>query len=119
MLPFFFSSRRRHTRFDCDWSSDVCSSDLKYHTELRRRLDADPQIRRYFDQETTEIPEFYVKQVRRDLGPLWQWLPAGGRAPRHPPHFKTEEQQPPEQARAGCAGKRRGGPEPRPDHASQ
>src|SRR2546427_13116434 len=24
----FFSSRRRHTRFDCDWSSDVCSSDL-------------------------------------------------------------------------------------------
>src|SRR2546430_10825099 len=27
-LIFFFSSRRRHTRFDCDWSSDVCSSDL-------------------------------------------------------------------------------------------
>src|SRR2546430_11569969 len=25
---FVFSSRRRHTRFDCDWSSDVCSSDL-------------------------------------------------------------------------------------------
>src|SRR5260221_2973086 len=29
MLPiFFFSSRRRHTRSLCDWSSDVCSSDL-------------------------------------------------------------------------------------------
>src|SRR2546430_2239925 len=28
MCSFFFSSRRRHTRFDCDWSSDVCSSDL-------------------------------------------------------------------------------------------
>src|SRR5688572_32533961 len=28
LLLFFFSSRRRHTRFDCDWSSDVCSSDL-------------------------------------------------------------------------------------------
>src|SRR2546427_12010531 len=28
---FFFSSRRRHTRFDCDWSSDVCSSDLELH----------------------------------------------------------------------------------------
>src|SRR5205085_7706326 len=27
-VPFFFSSRRRHTCFDCDWSSDVCSSDL-------------------------------------------------------------------------------------------
>src|SRR5260370_41637411 len=27
-MSFFFSSRRRHTRFKCDWSSDVCSSDL-------------------------------------------------------------------------------------------
>src|SRR2546427_11733360 len=27
-MGFFFSSRRRHTIFDCDWSSDVCSSDL-------------------------------------------------------------------------------------------
>src|SRR5260370_42311169 len=27
-MRFFFSSRRRHTRFKCDWSSDVCSSDL-------------------------------------------------------------------------------------------
>src|SRR5690606_39801537 len=28
LFPFFFSSRRRHTRFSRDWSSDVCSSDL-------------------------------------------------------------------------------------------
>src|SRR5215475_14649406 len=28
---FFFSSRRRHTRFSRDWSSDVCSSDLRLH----------------------------------------------------------------------------------------
>src|SRR2546430_9255264 len=28
-ILFFFSSRRRHTRFDCDWSSDVCSSDVE------------------------------------------------------------------------------------------
>src|SRR3989475_4307568 len=34
---FFFSSRRRHTRFDCDWSSDVCSSDL-YADEFIERL---------------------------------------------------------------------------------
>src|SRR5690606_41088601 len=38
---FFFSSRRRHTRFSRDWSSDVCSSDLgdivlvKAHWDLR------------------------------------------------------------------------------------
>src|SRR6266511_4986360 len=29
MFFFFFSSRRRHTRFSRDWSSDVCSSDLR------------------------------------------------------------------------------------------
>src|SRR5690606_41031521 len=28
LCVFFFSSRRRHTRFSRDWSSDVCSSDL-------------------------------------------------------------------------------------------
>src|SRR5260370_1692850 len=30
LFIFFFSSRRRHTRFKCDWSSDVCSSDLSF-----------------------------------------------------------------------------------------
>src|SRR5690606_40315382 len=34
-LPlFFFSSRRRHTRFSRDWSSDVCSSDLELQGQL-------------------------------------------------------------------------------------
>src|SRR2546430_1985923 len=37
MCFFFFSSRRRHTRFDCDWSSDVCSSDL-HRLKLKHRL---------------------------------------------------------------------------------
>src|SRR5689334_23683365 len=32
---FFFSSRRRHTRWNCDWSSDVCSSDLAGPQEQR------------------------------------------------------------------------------------
>src|SRR5256885_7941433 len=30
---FFFSSRRRHTRLQGDWSSDVCSSDLRTRTQ--------------------------------------------------------------------------------------
>src|SRR3989440_11220325 len=36
---FFFSSRRRHTRSDRDWSSDVCSSDLRYLVGLGGRID--------------------------------------------------------------------------------
>src|SRR5689334_24034416 len=39
---FFFSSRRRHTRWNCDWSSDVCSSDLS------GCCDAPPSLRRPF-----------------------------------------------------------------------
>src|SRR5205085_5229315 len=34
---FFFSSRRRHTIFDCHWSSDVCSSDLGLLLDRRGR----------------------------------------------------------------------------------
>src|SRR5690606_41103544 len=34
---FFFSSRRRHTRFSRDWSSDVCSSDLRSFAQKKRK----------------------------------------------------------------------------------
>src|SRR5690625_8013909 len=34
-MCFFFSSRRRHTRWPRDWSSDVCSSDLKYKSQFK------------------------------------------------------------------------------------
>ncbi len=50
----------------------------KYHTEVRRRLDTDPQMRRFFYQETTEIPDFYVRLIKKDLGDMWQYVPEGG-----------------------------------------
>src|SRR3712207_9573794 len=37
---FFFSSRRRHTRYWRDWSSDVCSSDLGRDAEAERQPQA-------------------------------------------------------------------------------
>src|SRR5690606_40173249 len=37
---FFFSSRRRHTRFSRDWSSDVCSSDLYLKTTKTIKMEA-------------------------------------------------------------------------------
>src|SRR3989454_10519419 len=39
LLFFFFSSRRRHTRLQGDWSSDVCSSDLGTPDDLERGLE--------------------------------------------------------------------------------
>src|SRR5438477_956084 len=43
MELFFFSSRRRHTRLTCDWSSDVCSSDLRPGVDLRA-VDDGPDV---------------------------------------------------------------------------
>src|SRR5690606_40296044 len=51
----FFSSRRRHTRFSRDWSSDVCSSDLffSFFKLLYQKLLGIPQFLRTLD--TTQI----------------------------------------------------------------
>src|SRR6267143_4487952 len=43
-MCFFFSSRRRHTRWNCDWSSDVCSSDLLVHVVDSSAPDPGAQI---------------------------------------------------------------------------
>src|SRR5438477_6290690 len=50
---FFFSSRRRHTRLTCDWSSDVCSSDLLKHT-LGGRRRAQPERSKEFGCVATQ-----------------------------------------------------------------
>src|SRR5438876_6719649 len=39
LINFFFSSRRRHTRWTGDWSSDVCSSDLEQRARIVHHLD--------------------------------------------------------------------------------
>jgi len=63
---------------------------LKYYREIRTRLDTDRQFSPYFEQETGELPEFYTDLVRRDLGPLWDWLPAGGLS--HDPYSYLKSQ---------------------------
>jgi hypothetical protein len=51
---------------------------LKYYSDIRQRLDTDPQFLPYFDQLTDELPRFYTDILRKDLGSLWHWLPEGG-----------------------------------------
>src|SRR5690606_9319774 len=52
---FFFSSRRRHTRFSRDWSSDVCSSDLADYEKIRTRLaNKQPKAAKLSYQESVE-----------------------------------------------------------------
>src|SRR5699024_11785047 len=52
---FFFSSRRRHTRSKRDWSSDVCSSDLKWNAENATGGDAYKSIIKEVDGEKIGI----------------------------------------------------------------
>src|SRR2546430_9052267 len=53
---FFFSSRRRHTRFDCDWSSDVCSSDLCGGSTVMVLVNAYAMRLAGIDRTTQDVP---------------------------------------------------------------
>lgn len=66
---------------------------IRYHTAMRQRLDNDLPLRSFFEQETTEVPQFYVERIRQDLGSLWQWLPKG--ALYHDPYayLKSNQEQ--------------------------
>ena len=51
---------------------------VQYHAKVRGLLDTDQSVRRFFDGATKVVPDFYLNRIRRDLGPLWESLPAGG-----------------------------------------
>jgi len=48
---------------------------IRHYNEVQRKLEEDRQFRLFFDQESDEIPQFYVDRVQQDLGPMWRWLP--------------------------------------------
>ena len=50
---------------------------IKYHTMMRRLIDADRSVRAYLEGDTTVLPEFYHAKIRRDLGAMYQFLPEG------------------------------------------
>src|SRR3989442_12956358 len=82
MSQFFFSSRRRHTRCGRDWSSDVCSSDLRRETENFSmysliQIDMSEYMEKFSVSRLVGSPPGYVgyeeggqltEQVRRQIG---------------------------------------------------
>ncbi|MEM1323999.1 MAG: radical SAM protein [Bacteroidota bacterium] len=48
---------------------------LKYHKKVLHLLKNDRKFRAYFEGETTELHPFYIDIIKKDLGPLWKWLP--------------------------------------------
>src|SRR2546430_7027151 len=103
MCYFFFSSRRRHTRFDCDWSSDVCTSDLERRPIPDRSCGSLPplllghteigegeQVRAGGEDELVEIRRPLAAQRRDGLAKLervpdrvTEWLVHVGEHARH------------------------------------
>src|SRR5439155_6903257 len=61
---FFFSSRRRHTRWPRDWSSDVCSSDLVRGSTEPTRV-------------SWALPAACASGALAAIGGLWLWDPHG------------------------------------------
>jgi hypothetical protein len=51
---------------------------IRYDATIRRLLDTDLSVRRFFESDTLSVPAFYSERVQRDLGPMWAWLPARG-----------------------------------------
>src|SRR5438477_10248961 len=103
LVFFFFSSRRRHTRLTCDWSSDVCSSDLSYRLPrepstpritIWRKLKrlgvaqiSDGLIALPADARTREQLEWIAEEITDFGGTATLWLaqPATTDQERHPP----------------------------------
>jgi hypothetical protein len=57
---------------------------IRYHAEIRRRLDTDRPLRRFMEGESDQLPEFYRARIQAELGPLYDSLPEG--ALMHDPH---------------------------------
>src|SRR5690606_39919737 len=98
LMHFFFSSRRRHTIFSRDWSSDVCSSDL-----IKRDLDSMPEAK----SEDFE-KRWYVDQdlITRRLKPFHPTIINRGRYPNGLARGRVEDR---EERRVGKERTARGG----------
>ncbi|OGU10551.1 MAG: radical SAM protein [Gemmatimonadetes bacterium RBG_16_66_8] len=63
---------------------------IQYHSLIRRLLDTDRAVRRFFEGETHTIPAFYRDRVRQDLGPLWKLLPPGALEHDHTAYLRNQ-----------------------------
>jgi hypothetical protein len=65
---------------------------IRYDESVRRLLRTDRSVRSYLEGESGVLPAFFMRQMRCDLGSMWNWLPRG--ALSHDPYaFRDEEAQ--------------------------
>jgi hypothetical protein len=71
-----FSANRGLTTRAMNLMRASSSGRAKFQGKVRRLLN-NPPVRRFFDGETTDLPNFYRNRMRLQLGPLWDALPEG------------------------------------------
>jgi hypothetical protein len=66
---------------------------IKYNTEILGLLNTNKKFRDYFEQETDELPQFYIDKITKSLGPLACWLPEGAMYHDAYAYLKSTEQK--------------------------
>ena len=67
---------------------------IRYHTTIRKLLDTDPSVRAYLEGETDVLPEFYRERIRKELGPMYDLLPAGALQHDQNAYLQTVTEEP-------------------------
>jgi hypothetical protein len=62
---------------------------IAYNKTILMHLNSGTKFRDYFEQETTELPQFYKDVIKNDLGPLERWLPEEAIFHDHKAYLKT------------------------------
>ena len=57
--------------------SEEGSGRIAYNKKILMQLNTDAKFLAFFEQETTELPQFYKDMIKNEMGPLWEWLPEG------------------------------------------
>jgi hypothetical protein len=83
---------------------------IHHDSLVRKRLETDAPLRRFFEGETTAVPTFYSDQVKRDLGDFWSFLPSGAMSHDPNAYLKAHGTQGVRLEKRAAAG---GSPQPR------
>jgi hypothetical protein len=66
---------------------------VAYNKLIFMHLTSETEFRDYFEQETTELPQFYKDIIKNEMGPLWDWLPEGAMFHDQNAYLKTIEKR--------------------------
>ena len=72
LTVFFFSSRRRHTSYNGDWSSDVCASDLEREREREKRERREREEREKRERREKREERAEERRVGREYREKWR-----------------------------------------------